>query len=99
MLYRSDDPTQSIDYANFYLKEDFNCVEKPHGNLDANDEEAESSAKIYSYKNQSVQLKFMLSQKHLYCYILESLQYINVRDYDRQEVQCSNPDEVYNHDR
>lgn len=86
ILYKSDDPTQGIDYANFYLKEDFDCLAKPHGNLDQNDEEAEMSAKIYSYKSHTVQVKFMISQKHLYCYIMEGLQYINVRDYDKQEV-------------
>ena len=98
-LYRSEDPTQTLDYINFYLHEDYNCVDKPHGNLDKTEEDAESTTKIYSYKTHMVFVKFMLSQKNHYCYILESLQYIYVRDYDRKEVKFSDADEIYHHNR
>lgn len=98
-LYRSEDPTQGLDYINFYLKEDYNCVEKPHGNLDKTDEDAESTAKLYSLKTHLVSVKFMLSQKNHYCYIMETLMYIYVRDYEKREVKYTNPDEVHHHDR
>lgn len=97
-LYRCEDSSQGIGAANFYLKEDFNCVEKPHGNLDKTEDDAESTAKLYSYKTHKVSVKFMLSQRSQYCYILESLQYIYVRDYERAEVGFGDPAEVHHHD-
>lgn len=60
----------------------------PHGNLDTNQEEIEANNRLYGFKIHMVNLKFMLTQKGHYCYILESLQYIYVRDYDRREVCC-----------
>lgn len=88
-LYRCEDSTQSLDKFNFYLLEDFNCVEKPHGNIDSNEEDESATLRLYGYKSHIVSLKFVLSQKSQYCYILESLMYIYVRDYEKKEVPAA----------
>ena len=90
-LFRCDDGTQGLDKFNFYLVEDFNCVEKPHGNLDENEDDESATLKIYGFKSHIVSMKFVLSQKSQYCYILESLMYIYVRDFEKKEVAPGDP--------
>jgi hypothetical protein len=90
-LYRCEDSTQSLDLFNFQLLEDYDCVAKVHGDLDSNQEEANATSKLYNFKSHLVQIKFMLSQRSYYCYTLESLQYVYIRDYERKEVPSCDP--------
>lgn len=90
LLYKSLDVSAPLEQFNFRLFEKFNAVENPHGDLDQSEEERQATEAIYSLKSHIVKGRFTRSMKSCYFYIVESLQYIYVRNFVTKEVRYFN---------
>lgn len=87
LLYRAHDPTITINKFRLELLESFNCMENPHGeNLDSSPDLKAVSSKLYSFKPNVVSLRFSKNNVGIYTYVVESLQYVYVRDYRNKQT-------------
>ena len=90
LLYKSNNPNVLLDELNFELLEEFDCIADPHNMKrgDIKEEEDRQAANLYKDKSHIVSVRFANPdyQKNVYYYTVESLQYIYLRNYIKQEV-------------
>lgn len=87
ITYRVADPSALLDDFNFMLIEKYNCTDNPHGDLDQTQEEREATQMIYNHlKSHIVKVRFSRVMRGNYFYVLESLQYIYIRNYSLRQV-------------
>jgi hypothetical protein len=90
LLYKSNNPNVLLDELNFELLEEFDCIADPHNMKrgDIKEEEDRQAANLYKDKSHIVSVRFSNPdyQKNVYYYTVESLQYIYLRNYIKQEV-------------